>query len=200
MITRYVATSTLLVLIYVGVSATHAAEEQPPGWEIKGFVAALEDSHFDTVAYALLDDRSGLIFKSIGSGAGPPPEKTKPWVSSLSKWVVHEDPQIRAAAAQGLGLLGEHSRKHARALVMRLNDKVPHVRSAAVNALIELGEHAREQAPLLAKLVRYADWQLEPHELEALGFHAPHHPDQSRIILSRIPLISQPIDEVLQRY
>ena len=65
--------------------------------------------------------------------------------------------QVRAAAAEALGALGDHAREQAALLPHLLRDRDPEVSAAATEAIGALGVHVPELAPLLANLLTDED-------------------------------------------
>ena len=87
----------------------------------------------------------------------------------LAERLSDDDPNVRSAAAEALGALGEHAKDQAPLLAERLSDDDPNVRSAAAEALGALGEHAKDQAPLLAERLNDDDPNVRSAAVKALS-------------------------------
>ena len=159
-------------------------------WQIRGFIAALDDPHQETVLYALRFRRAAAIFKAISNRPNTFQGEAQKQVASLSKLLTHEHAQVRAAAAQALGALGQHAKEHVPDLVKLLSaEEELRVRVAAAQALGALGQHAKEHVPDLVKLLKDPSSRARAaaaRALGALGQHAKEH------VLDLVKLLKDP--------
>ena len=166
---RCLAGSILLVIVVLCLrpaSADHYA--LPADWQMKGFVAALDDSHANTVAFALHSTSAAAIFHAMGHGPQSFQEHAKEQVPALVELLSDRYPaRVQEAAAEALAELGDHAREALPQLVELLRKSDRDVRWAAVKALGQLEEHAREVVSRLVEILR--DASLGPHVREAVA-------------------------------
>ena len=70
-------------------------------------------------------------------------------VKKLIKALQHKNSQVRRAAADELGQIGENARAAVPALIQLLQDEVTNVRTSAAGALGAIGANARAATPAL---------------------------------------------------
>ena len=166
---RCLTGSILLVVVVLCLrpaSADHYA--LPADWQMKGFVAALDDSHPDTVAFALYSPSAAAMFHAMGHGPEAFQEHAREQVPALVELLSDRHPaSVRAAAAKALAELGYHAREALPQLVELLRESDRDVRWAAVRALGQLEEHAQEVVSRLVEILR--DARPGPHVREAVA-------------------------------
>jgi HEAT repeat protein len=122
-----------------------------------GAQAAIPLARAVTSAIAL---RATRLLGKLGAGAAPHA------LGALTSALSSESPQLRAAAAEALGRMGEAASTRAGAVLQKLDDPSPAVVSAALTALEQLA--TPQQAPALAKFFARTDPALRPLALSAL--------------------------------
>ena len=109
----------------------------------------------------------------------------------LGQLLNDEDADVREAAAQALGELGEHAKEQVSLLGQLLNDEDADVREAAARALGKLGEHAKEQIPLLidslVETTSYRFWLFtDPPVIQALKLLGEHAKEQVPLLIQML--------------
>ena len=158
-------------------------------WQIRGFLAALSDTHQETALHALQYRHAAFYFEAIRNRPKQFKEHAQKQVRSLSKLLTDERPPVRAAAAQALGALGQYAENHASSLAKLLEDDHRQVRAAAAQALGALGQYAENHAPSLTKLLRDDHRQVRAAAAQALGalgqYAENHAPSLTKLLRDR---------------
>ena len=160
--------------------ATAEETNTPPAWKIDGFRAALRDPHPDVLRAALQFGGTIELFRALD------PRTAAEVAPVLVERLDDERWEVRYAAAQALGALGEHAKEQAPLLVERLDDAASDVRRAAAQALGALGEHAKEQAPLLGERLDDERWEVRRAAAQALGALGEHAKEQAPLLVERL--------------
>ena len=160
-----------VILVVVALCHSPACADHyalPADWQMSGFLAALNDSHSDTVAFSLNSHNATAMFHAMGHGPGTFQKHAREQVPALVELLSDRHPaRVRKATALALGELGHHARQALPQLVGLLRERDDNVRRAAVRALSQLEQHAQEVVSQLVEILRGA--RPGPHVREAVA-------------------------------
>ncbi|AOY81599.2 HEAT repeat domain-containing protein [Moorena producens JHB] len=169
----------LLVAVLLIVNGSHAKEKKPEleSWQLKGIVAALDDT--DPLVWAeALNKLSRYELEQLK----PPFEIPKDRIDQIADLLAykHESDEtenerksvqskVHASAAEALGEIGPAAYKYTRQIAELLTDEDSDVHDSAAYALGQMGADASEYIPEIAKLLIDSDGNVSRSAAKALG-------------------------------
>ena len=161
----------LVVLVVVAFCYNPASADHyplPAEWQLQGFLAALNDSHADTVAFSLNSDKAAAMFHGMGHGPETFQKHAEEQVPALAELLRDSNSaRVRRAAALALGELGHHAQEALPQLVESLSERDDNVRTAVAWAISQLDQHAPNVVSQLVEALRSA--RPGPHVREGLA-------------------------------